>query len=60
MEVLEKKRKVFIEDYENIEELYTELDEQHEEYLSGKWKSYSTLEIFNMIKNRKNTFLTSK
>jgi len=59
MKVLEKKRKMFVEDYGSIQELYAELDEMHEEYLSWKWKSYFTMEVLSMIKNRKNTFLTS-
>ncbi len=60
MEVLEKKRKVFIEDYQNIEELYSELDEQHAEYLSGNAKTYTVEEVWKKFLKRKNTFLTSK
>lgn len=60
MKILAKKRKVFIEDYENIQELYAELDEQHAEYLSGKAKTYTVEEVWEKFLNRKNTFLTSK
>ncbi|MDQ7022625.1 MAG: hypothetical protein Q9M97_03730 [Candidatus Gracilibacteria bacterium] len=60
MEVLEKKRKGFAEDYRSIEEPYTELDEQHAEYLSGNAKTYTVEEVWEKFLKRKNTFLTSK
>jgi DNA-directed RNA polymerase specialized sigma subunit len=43
----------------SFKEICEWLDRQHEEYLSWKWESYSSLEILERIKNRKGTFLTS-
>jgi len=57
--VLEKKRKMFIEDY-SFKELCDELDKMHEEYISWNMKTYTIEEVWDNIKNRKNTFLTSK
>ncbi len=44
----------------SFKELCESLDKQHERYLSWEAKLYSAEEIWNNIKNRKGTFLTSK
>ena len=52
MKVLEKKENTF-------KEICDMLEYEENRFLKWEWKNYSTLEILNRIKNRKNTFLTS-
>jgi len=44
----------------SFKEVCDNLDKLHNEYLSWKWKYFSTEEIWEKYKNRKSTFLTSK
>ena len=44
----------------SFKEICDMLDYEEQRYLSWEWKNYTTLEVLNSIKNRKNTFLTSK
>jgi len=44
----------------SFKELCDSLDKQHEKYLSWKAKLYSVEEVWNNVRNRKGTFLTSK
>ena len=44
----------------SFKEICDNLDINHQEYLSWEWEYYDTLELLEILKNRKNTFLTSK
>ena len=52
MKVLKKKEMSF-------KEICDMLEYEENRFLRWEWNNYSTLELLNRIKNRKNTFLTS-
>ncbi len=53
-------KKEKIKDKYSSKDVCNILDSEEKRYKNWEWKNYNTIEILERIKNRKNTFLTSK